>query len=144
MQLDELPFDHRPGYDALASRPVAIPIMGEPTGIAAGLGQVPMPRPTLTDIKAQTVRMADVMVFGPLMLYAGLGRQTPTWLKLGMVIIGAGTIIYNLANYFQIEKETSGLGQMQWGPPPQIRTPVADTRRPIQLVRQLQTHDLLR
>ena len=144
MHMAELPIDHRPGYGALPSRPVAIPIMGEPTGIAAGLGQVPMPVPTYGDIKAQSVRMADVLVFGPLMLYAGMGKATPMWLRAGMVIIGAGTIIYNLVNYLTIEKETGTLGQMAWGPPPQIRTPVADLRRPIQLVTRLQTSDLLR
>lgn len=79
----------------------------------SGLGQIlPSSIPaTVGDVKAQPVRMADVFIFGPLMIYAGLGKATPQWLKTGMVIIGAGTIVYNLANYFAVEqrKVTSGV-----------------------------------
>jgi len=91
--------------------------------------------PTERDIKAQSVRMADVLVFGPLMIYAGLGRATPMWLRVGMVIIGAGTVLYNLANYLTIEREeAAGLGQMQWGP---MHKASADLHRPINLLNQL-------
>jgi len=98
--------------------------------------------PTERDIKAQGVRMADVMVFGPLMIYAGLGKATPPWLRVGMVIIGVGTVIYNLANYLTIEREEGGaLGQMQAGP---MHKATADLHRPIRLVRQLHTNELQR
>lgn len=125
----------RRGRRAMPSRPVPIPIMGEPVGSAAGLGQIPTVIPTTRDIKAQGVRMADVLVFGPLMIYAGLGRATPMWVRTGMVIIGVGTIVYNLANYLTIEKEEAGaLGQMQWGP---MHKAQADLHRPINLLNQL-------
>ncbi len=126
---------------AMASRPVPIPTQGEPVGSAPGLGQTPLFIPTARDIKAQSVRMADVLVFGPLMIYAGLGRQTPQWLRVGMVIIGAGTVLYNLANYFTIEREeAAGLGQMQAGP----FHKAGDMHRPVRLVRQLHTNELQR
>ena len=128
---------HRP----LPSRPVPIPVQGEPVGTAPGLGQMPMIIPTARDIKAQSVRMADVLVFGPLMIYAGLGKATPPWLRVGMVIIGAGTVIYNLANYLTIEREETGaLGQMQWGP----MEKASDLHRPINLIRQLHVNELQR
>lgn len=127
--------------EAMPSRPVPLPTRGEPVGSATGLGQVPLVIPTTRDIKAQGVRMADVLVFGPLMIYAGLGKATPAWLKVGMVIIGAGTVIYNLANYLTIEKEESGaLGQMQAGP----FHKAGDLHRPIRLVRQLHTNEIQR
>ena len=48
--------------------------------------------------------MADVFVFGPLMIYSALGKSTPKWVRTGMLIVGVGTIVYNLVNYFEIEK----------------------------------------
>ncbi len=125
---------------AMASRPVPIPLRGEPVGSAPGLGQVPTVIPTARDIKAQGVRMADVLVFGPLMIYAGLGKATPPWLRVGMVIIGVGTVVYNLVNYMTIEREEAGLGQMQWGP----MHKAGDLHRPIRLVQQLQANELVR
>ena len=74
------------------------------------------------EVKAQGVRLADIFVFGPLMLYAGLGKDTPQWLKLGMVIIGGGTIVYNLVNFMEIAKRNglaatmSGFAGMATGP----------------------------
>jgi len=81
-----------------------------PTGTALvrplpGLGQTDAPAAaTVSDIKAQSVRVADVWVFGPLMIYSALGKSTPTWVRVGMLIIGIGTIAYNLHNYFAIER----------------------------------------
>lgn len=81
-----------------------------PTGTALvrplpGLGQTDAPpAATVGDIKAQSVRMADVWVFGPLMIYSALGKSTPTWVRAGMLIVGIGTIAYNLYNYFAIER----------------------------------------
>ena len=70
-----------------------------------GLGQTDAPAAvTPGDIKAQSVRMADVWVFGPLMIYSALGKSTPTWVRVGMLIVGIGTIAYNLHNYFTIER----------------------------------------
>ena len=54
--------------------------------------------------KAQIIRIVDVMVLGPAMLYAGLGKTLPEGLKTLMVLTGIGTIIYNGYNYFENEK----------------------------------------
>jgi hypothetical protein len=69
------------------------------------------------DIKAQPVRLADVLVFGPLMVYSGLGKNPPKWVKLGLVVVGVGTILYNLHNWMQVRREQQAqLGQMAHGP----------------------------
>ena len=61
--------------------------------------------PTAEDIKAQSVRVADVLVVGPFMIWAGneLGRTKglPGWLLLAM---GVGTIVYNGNNWLQIRQ----------------------------------------
>lgn len=73
--------------------------------------------PTVGDVKAQPVRLADVLVFGPLMIYSGLGKNPPGWVKGGLIVIGVGTILYNLQNYLLVQQEKkAGLGQMQSGP----------------------------
>lgn len=47
--------------------------------------------------KSQNVRLFDVFVLGPLMVYAGIKHPNPVN-KL-IAIAGVGTIIYNLNNY---------------------------------------------
>lgn len=69
------------------------------------------------DLKAQPVRLADVLVFGPLMIYSGLGKNPPRWVKGGLIVIGVGTILYNLQNYLLARQaEQRQLGQMAHGP----------------------------
>lgn len=42
----------------------------------------------------------DVLVFGPLMIYAGVTTPPPrNWLKYSLIALGIGTIIYNGRNY---------------------------------------------
>lgn len=73
--------------------------------------------PTVGDLKAQPVRLADVLVFGPLMIYSGLGKNPPRWVKAGLIVIGVGTILYNLQNYLLAQQQKQlQLGQMQSGP----------------------------
>ncbi len=75
--------------------------------------------PTAGDVKAQGVRLMDIFVFGPLMLYAGLDKEPPKWVKIGMLIIGGGTIIYNLVNYLDVARRNvsvEGLTGMSVGP----------------------------
>lgn len=133
--------------ERLPSRPAPIPV-------PSALGQIaPLPAATVGDVKAQSVRLADMLVFGPMMIYAGLGKQTPKWVKIGMVIIGAGTVLYNLANYFEVERRKReagivpegagvewetlpGMAGMSWGP----MHKATDLHRPIQLVKSVGTN----
>jgi hypothetical protein len=87
--------------------------------------------------KPQAVRLADIAVFGPLMIYAGMGKKAPRWVQWGLIIVGVGTIIYNLHYYLvnrQLEREgvtdaVEALEGLQVGP----WHKVADQRRPGQL-----------
>jgi hypothetical protein len=55
--------------------------------------------------KAQWVRLADVWVFGPAMIWAGLEQPIPRVLRWGLVALGAGTIVYNARNYYQTRRD---------------------------------------
>lgn len=74
------------------------------------LGQVPKPPEPLPlsatpgDVKAQGIRLGDILIFGPLMIYSAFGKNPPEWMKATMLTIGVGTIIYNAMNYVEIEK----------------------------------------
>lgn len=58
-------------------------------------------------MKTQNVRLLDVFVLGPLLLYAGLQRRPlPRWLNVALVVSGVLTILYNGNNYLLNRKET--------------------------------------
>jgi hypothetical protein len=56
------------------------------------------------DVKAQPVRLLDVFVFGPMMVYGGTKVQGPQWLRWGLVGLGVGTSLYNAHNYMEVER----------------------------------------
>lgn len=70
------------------------------------LGQAQEGPPTAQegDVKAQGVRLADVFLFGPLMVYSALDRTPPPWMKAAMLGIGIGTILYNARNYLEVQR----------------------------------------
>ncbi len=49
-------------------------------------------------MKTQNVRLFDVFILGPFMIWAGIQLQNEI-AKSAMVAAGAGTIIYNWNNY---------------------------------------------
>lgn len=91
MHLEELPVDIRRQVQALGQ---------------ANMGPE---EPTPSDIKAQAVRMGDILLFGPLMIYGALGKATPQWMRAAMLAIGAGTILYNAVNFVEIEKRKGNI-----------------------------------
>ncbi len=99
MHIGELPQDYRPGR--------LPPDMERQANV---LGQVQLdplaetPPPTAGDVKAQAVRLGDILLFGPLMVMGALGKETPQWMRAAMLVIGVGTIVYNAANFVEIEK----------------------------------------
>lgn len=54
--------------------------------------------------KTQGARVLDMMVLGPAMVYAGLGKELPQTLKAVMLLTGIGTIIYNAYNYHEKQR----------------------------------------
>lgn len=55
----------------------------------------------------QAIRVLDVAVIGPLMIYAGLKckDQLPNWARYGLIGFGATTIAYNGKNYLDADRE---------------------------------------
>lgn len=64
---------------------------------------------TQTEIaKSQEMRFLDVTLFGPLMVMSALNKEPPPLMRLIMLGIGVGTIIYNANNYFQTMEQKKG------------------------------------
>ena len=56
-------------------------------------------------MKTQLVRIADVIFFGPFMLYAASRPKLNKSQKLILTTIGVGTIVYNAINYLKYENQ---------------------------------------
>jgi hypothetical protein len=58
--------------------------------------------------KSQTVRLIDVLVIAPILIYVGVKYQKsmPKLLSLSLITIGAATAIYNAKNYIK-NKQTN-------------------------------------
>lgn len=54
------------------------------------------------DVKAQPVRVLDVVLIGPLMIWGGVRAGGPLGALLGM--FGVGTIAYNAINYLEVQR----------------------------------------
>ncbi len=54
--------------------------------------------------KAQSVRVFDVLLLGPAMVYAGYKKKLTPNLSTLFMLAGVGTIIFNGANYIKIEQ----------------------------------------
>jgi hypothetical protein len=51
-------------------------------------------------MKSQGVRIVDVLVLGPFMVWAATRpRALPGWARAALVVGGVATIVYNLQNY---------------------------------------------
>lgn len=53
-------------------------------------------------MKTQNVRLVDVFILGPFMIWAGTQLREP-WARYGMIAAGTATIVYNWQNYRQYE-----------------------------------------
>lgn len=59
-------------------------------------------------MKTQQIRLADVFVVGPLMIFGGykLARdQSSKTAGLLLALLGAGTVVYNGRNYLRVQRE---------------------------------------
>ena len=52
-------------------------------------------------MKPQSVRLLDVFVFGPVMIYAATQPRLSVELRAVLFWLGAGTILYNGINYLK-------------------------------------------
>ncbi len=56
---------------------------------------------TTTGTKSQWIRLVDVFIYGPILIYAAT-QVSSRWLQIVLVLMGATTITYNLRNYLSI------------------------------------------
>lgn len=49
----------------------------------------------------QLVRLADVFLIGPFLIYAGTRKELPKNIQIGLIGVGIGTIFYNGYNYLK-------------------------------------------
>ena len=51
--------------------------------------------------KSQVVRLVDVFVIAPIVVYAGVKyfKTMPKWLSLSLITIGVATAVYNCKNF---------------------------------------------
>lgn len=55
-------------------------------------------------MKSQGVRLLDVWLLGPFMVWAGAARSLPAWARVSLVAGGALTIVYNARNYLEADR----------------------------------------
>lgn len=54
--------------------------------------------------KTQAIRLVDVYLLGPFMVWAGANAKgLPAWARGALVASGLGTIVYNAQNYLSIQ-----------------------------------------
>jgi len=51
--------------------------------------------------KTQNVRLIDVFIIGPLLIYTSTFKTLPSYLRVALLLIGVATIIYNGNNYIK-------------------------------------------
>lgn len=53
----------------------------------------------------QQVRLIDVFVVAPFCFYAASFKTLPNWVRGGLVVLGASTLLYNGNNYLKNVKK---------------------------------------
>jgi len=57
----------------------------------------------ITDV--QNVRLLDVFVVAPFLIYTSTLRGNPNWVRLSLFLLGSATLIYNGHNYLKNVKD---------------------------------------
>jgi len=60
--------------------------------------------------KSQTIRLIDVYVIAPILIYGGIQyrKVLPKWLSISLIVIGGCTLYYNAKNYLETKKLNEG------------------------------------
>jgi hypothetical protein len=56
------------------------------------------------NMNVQHVRLLDVFVIAPFLMYAGSRKELPNNIRLGLWAVGIGTLVYNGYNYLKNDK----------------------------------------
>ena len=57
--------------------------------------------------KSQNIRLLDVFVIAPVLIYAGTQKSLPMWLRYSLIGIGVATAYYNGKNYMVNKKRNN-------------------------------------
>lgn len=75
-------------------------------------------------LKSQTIRLVDVAVIGPAMVWAAVDlRQTRPWLANLLAFFGVTTIGYNAYNYYRYQQLQAGRAARNWPTLPSPQQP---------------------
>jgi hypothetical protein len=53
----------------------------------------------------QMIRLIDVFLIGPLLIYTSFQKSLPNWLRVSLLVIGVSTILYNGNNYVKSKQK---------------------------------------
>lgn len=53
----------------------------------------------------QYVRILDVILVGPMLLFAASHRTLPQWLRISLAVTGIATVVYNGVRYLNVAQE---------------------------------------
>jgi hypothetical protein len=68
-------------------------------------------------VKAQTIRVLDVALIGPLMIWGGLKvREDNPTAGTALAAFGVSTIVYNAVNYGRIQEQQRAQKALAWAP----------------------------
>lgn len=57
---------------------------------------------TITEVsKSQNIRLIDVFVLAPIMIYAGTFKALPMWVRVSLIGMGVATAVYNGKNFLE-------------------------------------------
>jgi hypothetical protein len=62
----------------------------------------------LSSKRYQFVRLIDVFVLAPTMVYASTFKSLPDYIRLILLVSGIATLVFNGINYVDIKKEKNG------------------------------------
>jgi len=51
--------------------------------------------------KSQNIRLIDVFVIAPVLIYAGTFKTLPMWLRISLIGFGVATAVYNGKNFLE-------------------------------------------
>jgi hypothetical protein len=78
-------------------------------GVSNGIAEVTVST-TSEYQKSQKIRLFDVFVIAPILIYGATRKEIPTWLRVSLGFIGVATAYYNAKNYLvnrAIDKKVS-------------------------------------
>lgn len=75
-----------------------------PSIIRTGVANMPLTDPNFG--KTQIIRLFDVLLLGPFMVWTAFVPMLPVWARIFMALSGVGTIVLNAYNYLMLSERS--------------------------------------